>query len=580
MSEQPAESSLNKTPDELELANKFSDYKQKYDEYMASAKEYAMNIDPRMQVTLRAQKENLYEDLKQLHKKIKQLCEKTSSEFRLDLPPEKYQDILPRCEHFKVTLVSLGIAGLVVVARLANILQPLELGFYDHLIQVRGDSKPSDKVLVIEVTDQDIAEQQDIADQIEKEQVETDSKDHIVIGSLSNKTLAEVLEKVDKLSPVAVGLDLYRDNIYPQDEILKRRFKSENSNLFTICKSPFTNAEVAPPPDANLNRVAFSDNVLDSDGVIRRYTLAYNAFNNPQATGQSTCTTNFSFALLLASQYLKASVHGIELVTKDNEQKIRSPLKNPENCLTFTDSENRNIIFPNFQRFMGGYQNVQHYTRCQILINYQRRVLVKYSPNNRSNAEVITLGEFLKDFGTDFPIEKYQDRVVLIGSVAYNTLRDYWITPYTSSSGKNTLAGESMPGVQIQAQVINQIINAALPNSGGRAMVWVLPQWRGIQWGEFLWIWSCSLTGGFLVWWWRFPPRATVISILAACVSEYFICYWFFKLSSGWFPFIPGFCALILTGGIVYWLTWRGYQPKSEAFSKVGEMNQQSEVDL
>lgn len=252
---------------------------------------------------------------------------------------------------------------------------------------------------------------------------------------------------------------------------------------------------------------------------------------------------------MLANQYLKKQKnHRIELKSLE-KNKNKFSFTNPEYCLKFTDLWGNDVRFPNFQISIGGYQRLNDgYSRCQVLINYQHRELVKYSPENRTNAEAITVKDFLND--EKFPVEKYQDRIVLIGSVSYNTVKDYWKTPYTSSSG-----GE-MPGVVIQAQIVTQIINSVLPVSGGRSMIWILPQWRGIQWGEFLWIWAWSLAGGFLVWWWR-SPRDSVIAIAVACASGYIICFLIFQLSSGWFPFIPVIVVMTLTGAIVYWLNWR-----------------------
>ena len=446
----------------------------------------------------------------------------------------RWGNLLPaRCKPRTVALISIGITGLVVLARFLRLLQSLELGFYDHLIQLRLNPKPNDKVLVIAVTDKDIDAQREAKES--------------VIGSFSNETLTKVLEQVERLEPVAVGLDIYRDNApldRSRERKLKQYFEAEDFNLFTICKTPYMDTEVAPPPYTHPERVAFSDFSVDSDGTIRRYTLAYNASKNKEASSESKCTTNFSLGLLLANQYLKE--HGIGLENLKNNT-IRTPLTSPEYCLKFTDDRGHEVIFPNFQRYMGGYQNVQNSTRCQMLINYQRKKPIEYSSENITNAEAITVENFLDG---NFPLENYQNRIVLIGSFAYNTTRDYWKTPYTSS------AGGDMPGVVIHAQIVNQIIDSVLPESGRRFLIWVLPQLRGIQWGDFLWIWAWSLAGGFLVWWWRAPRRA-VMAMAAACASAYIICFLIFQLSGGWFPFIPVIVVMTLTGALVYWLNWR-----------------------
>ena len=448
---------------------------------------------------------------------------------------KRWSNLLPaRCKPQTVVWSSIGITGLVVLVRFFKLLQPLELGFYDYLIRLRSDSKPIDKVLVVKATDRDIYAQYKAKESVS--------------GSFSNETLTKVLEKVEELNPVAIGLDIYRDNISldrNKHKTLKQYYGAKNSKLFTVCKAAYQESpEVVPPPHAHQEQVGFSDFSFDSDGTLRRYTLAYDASKNEQASSESKCTTNFSLGLLLANEYLKKK--GIELQIKEEEKQI-TPLISKKYCLKFTNNQGDKVMFPIFQRYMGGYQNVENSTRCQVLINYQRKELMEYSSENRNNAEAITVENLLHG---NFPEKEYQNRIVLIGSFAYNTVKDYWKTPYTFS------AGVEMPGVVIQAQIANQIINSVLSDAGSRSLIWVLPQWQSIQWGDFLWIWAWSLAGGFLVWWWR-SPKGSVIAIVVACASEFIICYFIFQLSSGWLPFIPVILVLTLTGSMIYWLNWR-----------------------
>lgn len=438
----------------------------------------------------------------------------------------------PRCKPRTVALASLGITGLVVLARFLQLLQSSELWSYDRFIQLRANPKPSDKVLVIKVDDPDIADQQ---------AEEGKSK---VIGSFSNKKLAEVLERVEQLNPAAVGLDIYRDNA-PPDQALKKYFEEKKFNLFTVCKTPYGDTEVKPPAYARKEGIGFSDLSEDSDGILRRYNLAYDASQNNQASSKSGCTTNSSLGILLASQYLRTQRHIALESAENNENQPSLANRDRDYCLKFSND----VRFPSFQVSMGGYQSLGKSTnRCQTLINYQRRDLKEYSPTEpTTNAEVVTLNDFL--YG-NFPTGNYRNRVVLIGSFSHNTIKDYWRTPYPY------FPEGGMPGVVVQAQIVNQIINHVLPDSGGRSLIWVLPQWFGIQWGDFLWIWAWSLAGGFSVWWWR-SPKGSLTAVAVTGTSSYILCLLIFQLSSGWLPFIPVIVVTPLTGGLVYWLNWR-----------------------
>ncbi len=52
-----------------------------------------------------------------------------------------------------------------------------------------------------------------------------------------------------------------------------------------------------------------------------------------------------------------------------------------------------------------------------------------------------------------------------------------------------------MPGVWIHTQMVSQILSAVIDK---RPLLWVLPQWQGIQWGDAIFVWLVAVTGGLL----------------------------------------------------------------------------------
>ena len=104
----------------------------------------------------------------------------------------------PRCKPRTVALASLGIATLVILVRAFQVFQPVELGFYDTLMRTRlNPPKPSDRFLIVHITKQDAEAQE--------------KRGEVLTYSLSNVTLTRLLQKTKTLKPIAVGLDIYRE---------------------------------------------------------------------------------------------------------------------------------------------------------------------------------------------------------------------------------------------------------------------------------------------------------------------------------------------------------------------------------
>ncbi|MBD2205544.1 CHASE2 domain-containing protein [Calothrix sp. FACHB-1219] len=215
----------------------------------------------------------------------------------------------------------------------------------------------------------------------------------------------------------------------------------------------------------------------------------------------STCTPAYAFSTRLALMYL--------------QQRGITAKFTPD-----WDLQLGNKTFPQLKTAKGGYQSIDT-QGSQILLNY------RFSPSVQAIAPQVTLTQVLTG---QVNLNAIKDRIVLIG-VTSNNSSDYWTTP----SGKRP--SQTVPGITIQAQMVSQIISAALDN---RPLLWV---WT--QWGEIIWIWSWSLTGGLIAWFFSSNKYLT-ITISAAVMLLSGACY-VIIIQGGWIPLVPSAIAIVIT---------------------------------
>ncbi|PSF33169.1 Chase2 sensor protein [Aphanothece hegewaldii CCALA 016] len=413
--------------------------------------------------------------------------------------PPTWRSLLPKIEEIPITraktnyqkllINSLVVTAIIVGLRWLGMLQPLELWAFDRLMGLRPTETPDPRLLIVTVTEKDIQAQGEEARR----------------GSLSDEVLNRLLVILESNQPRAIGLDIYRDfpvetrhgaSLHPD---LKTRLQ-KSDRLIAICKRSDGENDptgIAAPPEIPLSRLGFSDFIADNDGILRRHLL----FMSPLPVS-SSCTTAYSFSVQLAFLYL----HGQGI----------SP--------TFTKEGNLQLKQTIFTRLISrtvGYQSIDA-RGSQIMLNYR----ALDSP--RQIADQVTLSQVLKG---EINPKAIKDRVILIGVTA-NSTADYWATPY----GAGSLA--KIPGVFIQAHMLSQILSAVLDN---RPLLWYLPQW-----GEIIWIWGWSLTGGFLAF--RFHPRSDLgRSGIIAGVTLSGTCF-LLLLCGGWLPLVPAIFALVVTG--------------------------------
>lgn len=393
--------------------------------------------------------------------------------------------IFPKYSLRALLLASMVVTCITTGARHLGMLQPLELQAFDQLTRHKPDEKPDPRLLVVTITEADVQSQN-------QEQRR---------GSLSDAALNQLLQKLGRYKPRAIGLDIYRDFPVERGQKSLATHLRQSDRLIAICKvsdSKVNDPGVPPPPEITPERLGFSDFLVDPDGVVRRQLLVL----TPDPA--SPCSTPYAFGVQLAFRYL-AAVGILPQYTSDGFLQLGD------------------VVFKPLEAHTGGYQRVDAWGH-QVLLNYR-------SPHSPQNiAAQVTLRDVLDG---RINANSIKDRIILIGTTA-NTFPDYWLTPYTDGRWVD----QQLPGVLIQAQMVSQMLSAVLNH---RPLLWV---WSG--WGEVLWIWNWSLIGGILAW--RFRSLLHLGSAIASAqICLYGLCFGLLVQSGCWVPLVPSALALIGT---------------------------------
>lgn len=385
-----------------------------------------------------------------------------------------------------VLIASIAISALVLGLRQLAVLEELELNIYDRLVQLRPDEGPDARLLVVAVTEEDIR----------------------ALGKwpTSDRTLDQLLGKLEQYKPRVIGLDIYRDLPQePGNPELATRLQL-NEDIIAVCKTGNSSElGVAPPPTVPESRLGFSDIVVDSGGIARRNLM----FLTPNPN--SPCSATRSFDLQLALHYLEKEGVSAKLTSQEYLQ-IGS------------------TIFKPIEANTGGYQKIDA-RGYQVMLNYRSRNAV---------AQQVTLTDVLK--GQINP-SWVQDRIVIIGVTAVSG-NDFFNTPYSVGQQEDL----RMPGAIVHAQMVSQILSAVLDN---RSLIWVWPGW-----GEVLWVWGWSLVGGCLAWSIRHPLLLVVVAG-AAVATLGGISYSIFT-QGGWIPLAPPVLGIVATIASV--ITYKAYR--------------------
>ena len=372
------------------------------------------------------------------------------------------------------------VAGLFIALRLAGWLQPLELWAFDLSFRLRPQEPTDPRIVIVGIGDSDI--------------------DKVGEWHIPDAIVAQLLEKLKKQQPRAIGLDLFRNApLEPGHQALTKVFET-TPNLIGIEKriGDINNSAIAPNPTLKQRgQIASVDTVVDADDKIRRGML----YVTPD-DGEPIA----SLGLTLALMYLEA-----QGVTPE-----------PETILQLGKA-----AFVPFEANDGGYVGADA-GGYQILLNFR---------GSAHSFRTVSMSDVLAD---RIPPEWVRDRIVLIGATA-SKLRDVFETPYNSGL---FAASQPTPGVEIQANLASQVISAAL-NKRLLIKVWSEPL-------EWLWIFAWASIGATLSWIPRYlgglEGRSlhnsinlgawTFATIVLTSGSLGGICYLAF-LSGWWIPVVP-----------------------------------------
>ncbi|MBW4571727.1 MAG: CHASE2 domain-containing protein [Tolypothrix carrinoi HA7290-LM1] len=379
--------------------------------------------------------------------------------------------------------VSLLVTALIIGMRELGILQSSELKSFDYVMRSRPYEAQDQRILVVGITEADVR------DQSAKERGG---------ASLSDKTLALVVRKLEQFQPRAIGLDIYRENPVSTDYASLAKTMQNSDRFFAICKTSEDdkNPGIPPPPEVSVQRQGFSDVLTDPDGVIRRQLLAM--------APALPCLTDKSFSFRLASRYL--ADFGI------------IPQLNSEKNFQFG-----NVVFKNLESNSGGYHGID---------NLGHQVLLKWR-SSPAIAPQVTLKQVLLNQLTP---DLVRDRIVIIGTTA-ESYHDYWSTPYSAQK----MPYQPMSGIVVQAHMISQILSAVLDR---RPLLSVLPKWC-----EVMWIWCWSIGGGMIAWYFRSPLHLGIASNTGLAIL-YGVCL-YILIQGVWIPLVPSALVFLACGVIV-----------------------------
>lgn len=373
--------------------------------------------------------------------------------------------------------------GFVLGVRLLGGLQALELKAFDHFMGLQPT--PSDlknRIFVVGVDEADIQYQ--------------DRQGMNRRDSLSEEALEILLQKLTSYQPQVIGLDIIHD--YPFSAQSIRHLARDD--FVAICQTYSRTNQIsgtAPPSNIPKESISFNNIPLDSDGVIRRQFLG--------KPPDEVCSATESFSFRVAQLYLQKEAN-IEIDWIANAAHGRSQIRLGQQ------------VFRPLNSNSGGYRLAEGEANgYQILVNYYK-----------GEPDIIYLRDILS--GTiDTQLENWAaNKIVLIGVL---DKRDRHSTPYSKKL-------DSVPGVIIHANMINQVIDAAL---GKRAVLSWWPEWL-----EFLWIFCWTLLGSGVVIFRRSPYQG-LLAILVGPIILWGVCFLFF-IQGWWIPLVPPLLGFTLSG--------------------------------
>lgn len=377
-------------------------------------------------------------------------------------------------------LASLLAASSVLALRSLGGLQMLELQAFDKMLTLRTQEETDPRIVIVGITDRDL-------------------DTYLGTASISDQSMAELIQKVQSHQPRVIGLDFYRS--LPNGSGSKELAKifTHSTNLVGIEKV-IGNKKGPPIPGNRIlkaaNQIAASDIIVDEDGHVRRGIL-FPATHGPNVME--------SLGLRLALDYLV------------NEPGSIIPDPNAS-ILTLNQ-----VKLPPIENHTGGYAKTDA-RGYQILLNLRQRV---------NPFAVVSLKEVLRN---EIPPDLMRDRIVLIGSMSLSGADIFYTANQTSQEEPNIKFG-----VELHGEIASQILSTTLD---GRPLLHAWPQWV-----ENLLIIGIALLGSYVT------QRANKLwqrLTLLPGISLFMVggCYVALSTTGLWLPVIPALLGLWIATGL------------------------------
>ncbi|NEO83629.1 MAG: CHASE2 domain-containing protein [Spirulina sp. SIO3F2] len=395
---------------------------------------------------------------------------------------------------------------LVLGMRYLGLLQGWEWAAYDHYLRWRSASntRPEDRIKIITIDETDL---------------QTGGQ-----ALISDAALAQAIQILSSQDPLVIGLDLYRDLPVPPGYDELAIALKETSNIVGIQKVGYPS--VAPPPIlAEVNRAKANDFMLDGDNQVRRAFFFLNNARGDSITG---------FGAYIALWFLD-EIENLQLEELADDRWSIGKAK----------------IKP-FGAFDGGYNRAD--TRgYQFLINY-----------HPLGSESFPKVAFKEVIAGNLPPNWATGKIILIGATA-ESLKDVFPTPLSRSRSTDT--PKLLPGVEINAHIIAQFLDAA---TGERPFIRIVPESLEITW-LFLW----SIIGAYSTWSWSTGRKRVRAQGKFAQINffvRYFIgplvflsitiaCSYIAFEFSIWLPVIPPIVGFMTaSGGLLIYFAYRATQ--------------------
>ena len=390
-----------------------------------------------------------------------------------------------------ILLTSLVFTVPIVGARWFGWFESSELAAYDDFIRRRPAEKPDDRIVIVTIGDEDIQALQQYP--------------------IHDSKFAEMLEKLERYQPRAIGLDIARDMPYGPTAGWKQLTQviKQNENIFSSCFLSNDKNPGSPPapgtPDERVASPIFPKNANQADKIVRQVFLVDTPgkFSQPNRTNHLCNNADpkneiLSLSLQLALIYLENS--GIK---SDSDAKGDIQL-------------GKKILYRLDSRF-GGYVNAD---TNSLMLNYRS---AKQAFREVSISDVL---------GDKINPQSIRDRIILIGNTS-DVSKDLLPTPIESQ----TSSGDTY-GVVVHAHAVSQILSTVLDQ---RPLIqsWAEPI-------EMLWIWVWSLGSGLMAFYNR-RLGFFLIGVIITGGGLWGICYGLFFSQGLWIPLVPTMLTVILT---------------------------------